>query len=156
MNQWVIQFTKAKATEEVSTIGSFTIIYKKKQVEVLVKKIQPIDICIPGSFPYHSTKVVLWRYDTTTYMGGKAIQFSKAEIMNIAGTWGMTWSSRVFSPKYTQKEVSSPTVPPPKEKFVSTTPTQQNGASTSSIFIPATIIMSTVLPVANETTSKSA
>lgn len=39
MNQWVIQFNKAKDVEEVSTIKLFTIIYIKKQVEVPVKKI---------------------------------------------------------------------------------------------------------------------
>lgn len=73
INQGVIQFIKAKVSKEVSTIEPFTIIYRKKQVEVPIKKIQPINICVPGPFPYQSTKAVPWRYDTTDYAGGKVI-----------------------------------------------------------------------------------
>lgn len=48
MSQGVIQFTKSKVSEEVSTIEPITIVYKRKRIEELVKKLlQPIIICIP-------------------------------------------------------------------------------------------------------------
>lgn len=90
MNQGVIQFIKSKIIEEISIIDPTTIIYIKKQIEVPMKKVQPINIFIPGSFPYQSTKVIPWRYDTTAYVGGKSMQFSEAEIVNIDRTMGMT------------------------------------------------------------------
>lgn len=70
MNQGMIQFTKSKIGEEVFAVEPITIIYRKKQIKVPVQKIQPINIYVPGPFPYKSTKFVPWTYDTTTYVGG--------------------------------------------------------------------------------------
>lgn len=86
MNQGVIQLTNSKIVEEVFVIEPISLIYRKKKIEVPVKKIKPINICVHEPFPYQSTKVVPWRYNTTPYVGGKSIQFSKAEIVNIVGT----------------------------------------------------------------------
>lgn len=102
-------------------IEPITIIYRKKKIEVPVKNIQTINICIHGSFPYQSTKVVPWRYDTIAYVGVKSIQFSEAGIVNIARTGGMTRSGCVFYPKFTPR-ITSLTIITPKEKIVSITP----------------------------------
>lgn len=121
MNQGVIQFTKSKIIEEVSIIEPITIIYRKKQIEVPMNKIQPINIFIPGPFPYRSIKVMPWRYDTTAYVGCKSIQFFEAKIVNIAGTRGMTRSGHVFAPNFSQK-ILSPTFITLKDKIMPTNP----------------------------------
>lgn len=72
----MIQFTKAEINEEVSTIEPITIIYKRQQKPTPMNKLrQHLNICVPGPFPFQSIKVVPWRYETTAYVGGKAIQF---------------------------------------------------------------------------------
>lgn len=100
----------------------------KKKVEAPPKRIQPIHLSVPTLFPYQNTKAVPWNYETTTYVGGKEICIPDTEIVNIAGTGGMTRSGRVFAPKYTHRLSQTPTVIPPKEKFIPT-PTPQAGAT---------------------------
>lgn len=55
-------------------------------------------------------------------MVGKEIQFFDMEIVNVAGTGGMTRSGRVFAPKYTPKVIQAlvvvPTPPPQAEASV--------------------------------------
>lgn len=46
-------------------------------------------------------------------IGRKETKFSDAEVLNIAGTGGMTCSGRVFAPKYTPKVIPAPVVVPP-------------------------------------------
>lgn len=116
MSQGVIHFSKEKVSEEISTIEPITIVYRKKQIEVPMKKsLQPISICVPRLFPFQSTKVMPWRYDTNAYMRGRSIQFSKSEIVNIVGTGGMIQSGCVFTSKFTPKSVS-PIVNLPQRK----------------------------------------
>lgn len=141
-NQWVIQFTKSKIVEEVSVIEPITTIYRKKQIKVPVKKIQPINICFSGPFSYQSNKVVPLRYDSTAYIGGKSIQFSKAQIVNIARIGGMTRSGRVFDPKFTPK-IASPIITTHKEEIMSTNPSPQK--ETSSLILSTSIHVTTVV-----------
>ncbi|XP_050920203.1 uncharacterized protein LOC127137822 [Lathyrus oleraceus] len=99
MDQGLIQFSKSQAAKEVAVIEPITIVYKKKKVEVPPKRIQPIHFRVPTLFPYQNAKAVPWNYETTTYLGGKEIRIPDTEIVNIAGTGGMTRSGRVFDPK---------------------------------------------------------
>lgn len=140
MNQGSVQFFISRVEEEVFVIETIMIIYRKKSTESLSRQVQPINICVVGPFPYQNVKVVPWRYDTTTYVGGNKIQFYDVEIVNIVGTGGMTCNGHVFSPKYTPKVSSSLAVVPSKEKFVSTPPSRE-GASVSTTLV-VTIIPS--------------
>lgn len=81
-----MQFSKSKSVKEVFVIKPITIIYRKKKIEAPARKIRPVNIYVTGLFPYQNANVMPWRYDTTAYVGGKEIQFSDAEIVNIAGT----------------------------------------------------------------------
>ncbi|XP_050919291.1 uncharacterized protein LOC127136815 [Lathyrus oleraceus] len=118
MDQGLTQFSRSKAVEEVAVIEPITIVYRKKKVEALPKRIQPIHFRVPSLFPYQNTKAVPWNYETTTYLGGKEIRIPDTEIVNIAGAGGMTRSGRVFAPKYTPRVSPAPTVIPPKEKVI--------------------------------------
>ncbi|XP_050889235.1 uncharacterized protein LOC127094446 [Lathyrus oleraceus] len=117
MDQGVLQFYRNKAMGEVLVIKPIEIIYRKKQVEASIKKVQPIVFHVPSPFPYQNSKVVLWRYNETILVGGKEVQVPSEEIINISGPTGMTHSGRVFVPKY------APTVVP------TTVPFPQAGAS---------------------------
>ncbi|XP_050875207.1 uncharacterized protein LOC127078828 [Lathyrus oleraceus] len=64
----------------------------KKKVEAPPKRTQPIHFRVPTLFPYQDTKAVPWNYETTMYLGGKEICIPDTEIVNIAGTGGMTRS----------------------------------------------------------------
>ncbi|XP_050877412.1 uncharacterized protein LOC127081173 [Lathyrus oleraceus] len=86
MNQGVLSFARARVMEEVSVIDPIEIVYYKKKIEAPTKKIQPINIRVPALFPYQHSKAVPWKYDVTISVGGKEIQFSEAEIVNIADT----------------------------------------------------------------------
>ncbi|XP_050877108.1 uncharacterized protein LOC127080861 [Lathyrus oleraceus] len=110
MDQGLIQFSKSKAAKEVVVIEPIMIVYRKKK----------------------NTKAVPWNYETTTYLGGKEIHIPDKEIVNIAGTGGMTRSGLDFAPKYTPRVSPAPTVILPKEKVIPT-PTPQAGA-----IVPAT------------------
>ncbi|XP_050889569.1 uncharacterized protein LOC127094840 [Lathyrus oleraceus] len=63
-------------------------------------------------------EAVPWNYETTTYLGGNEIRIPDTEIVNIAGTGGMTRSGHVFASKYTPRVSPAPTVIPPKEKVI--------------------------------------
>ncbi|XP_050895136.1 uncharacterized protein LOC127101729 [Lathyrus oleraceus] len=94
MDQGLIQFSKAQAAEEVAVIEPITIVYRKKKVEAPPKRIQPIHFHVPTPFPYQNTKAMPWNYETTAYMGGEEIRIPDTEIVNIAGSGGMTRSGR--------------------------------------------------------------
>lgn len=116
MNQGVIQFARARAVEEVYVIEIIKIMYYKKKIKVLMKKIQPINIRVPTPFPYQDSKEVPWKYDATIYVGGKGIQFSDAKIVNIVGTCAMTHNGRMFAPTCTPKVIQAAVVvPTPQE-----------------------------------------
>lgn len=73
INQALLQFSRSKAVEEIAVIEYITVVYRRKKVEPLPEKIQPIHIRVPSLFPYQNTKVVPWKYEMTTYIGGKEI-----------------------------------------------------------------------------------
>lgn len=58
MNQCVLQFSRARAMEEVSVIEPIEIVYRKNKIEAPMKKIQPINIRVPAQFPYQYSKAV--------------------------------------------------------------------------------------------------
>lgn len=97
INYGVLQFMRARAVREVSVIEPIEIVYRKTKIKAPMNKIQPINIRVPAPFPYQDSKAVPWKYDATISIGGKEIQFSDTEIINIAGTYGMTRSGRVFA-----------------------------------------------------------
>lgn len=132
--------------EEIFVIESITIIYRKKKIEAPPVRIQPIHICVPGPFPYQSTKAVPWRYDTTTYIGGKEIQFSYVEIDNIARTGGMTHSGHVFAMKYTLMVSPSPAVIPLKEKVLPISPPQAGASASTTLVVTTVPAMKKVIP----------
>lgn len=138
MNLGMVQFSKSRVVEEISFIEPITIVYRKKKVETPPKRIQPIHICVSGPLPFQDTKAVPWRYDTTTYVGGREIQFSEVEIVNIDGMGGMTHIGRVFAPKYTPRVSASPTIFPYKEKVIPVPPPHTWGS------IPATQVVTTI------------
>lgn len=150
MNQGLVQFSRSRVVEDIVVIKPITIVYRKNKIEAPHKRIQPIHIHVPGPFPYQDTKAVPWRYEMTAYVGGKEIQFPGVEIVKITGMGGMTRSGRVFAQKYTSMVSPSPTNFPRKEK-VFPTPPLQAGA-----FIPATLIMTTVLAVTKVIPDKNA
>lgn len=80
-------------------IEPITIVYRKKKVESLPKRIHPIQFHVPNSFLYQNAKEVPGNYETTTYVGEKEIRIPDTKIVNMIGTEGMTCSGRVFAPK---------------------------------------------------------
>lgn len=146
MNQGVSQFARARVVEDVYVIKPIEIVYRKKKIEGPMKKIQPINICVLSPYPYQDSKAMPWKYDATTSVGGKVIQFSNAEIVNIAGTYGMTRSGHVFSSKYTPKVIPAPMVVP--------TPHPQTGASIVVLNVPIEISKGTSSSTTEASTSK--
>lgn len=61
MNQGVLQFSRNRAMREVSVIESIKIVYRKKQEEASIKKVQPIVFHVPSHFPDQNSKVVPWK-----------------------------------------------------------------------------------------------
>lgn len=58
MNQGLIQFSRAKAVEEIVVIEPITIVYRKKKVEAHPKRFQSIHMCVRSLFLYQNTKEV--------------------------------------------------------------------------------------------------
>lgn len=119
MNQGVLQFSRDRTLGEIPVIDPIEIVYRKKQVEALMKKVQPIVFRVPSPFPYQNSKVVPWKYNAIMLVGGEEVQVPSAEIVNISSPSGMTRSGHVFAPKYTPKVVPE-TVP--TSSCVPTTP----------------------------------
>lgn len=113
-----------------------------------MKKIKPIKICIPSPFPYQDSKSLLWKYHATIFVGGKEIQFSDAEIVNIAGISGMTRNNHVFALKYNPKVIQTPVVVP--------TPPPRLGASVVVPTIPVKTPSSFLLKGTSSSTSEAA
>lgn len=129
MDQGVLQFSRDRTLGEISVIRPIEIVYRKKQIEAPIKKVQPTAFHVPSPFPYQNSKVVPWKYNAAVSVSGEEIHFSNAEIVNISGPWRMTLNGCVFSLKYTPKFVpTSVTIPPPPS---------QEGVSIS---VPATLL----------------
>lgn len=93
--------------------------YKSNNAKSPVNRIDHMVICVSSHFPFTSTKVVPWIYNTTTYLGNKPLVITDPEITNIVGTRGMTCSGRVFTLEGFQKKRVETPVDPYKEKEVS-------------------------------------
>lgn len=59
MSQCILQFARARVVEEVSVIEPIQFMSQNKKIKAPMKKIQPINICIPAPFPYQDYKAVL-------------------------------------------------------------------------------------------------
>lgn len=73
MDQGILQFSRDKVLEEVSVIEPIEIVYRKKQVEVPIKKVQPIVLHVPSPFPYQNSKDLPWRYNAIVSVGGEEV-----------------------------------------------------------------------------------
>ncbi|KAI5421486.1 hypothetical protein KIW84_045063 [Lathyrus oleraceus] len=128
MDQWVIQFTKAKIDEDVAMIvpvfdqerlpRPFVVRYLRNVDLEPVKKIMPMVIYFPTPFSFDSTKVVPWNYEPVVYVGNKPVILKEPYVTNIAGASGVTRSGRVFAPEVIPSKESAPIVEPTKGKEV--------------------------------------
>ena len=88
----------------------------------LASAAEPMVIYPPIQIPYESTKAVPWNYAPAVQVGGKPIVLKEPDVVNIAGTSGMTRSGRIFSPEVLQNKVVEKTSVPPIVKNTSVTP----------------------------------
>lgn len=98
MNQGLVQISHVKNDESIPTPEPLEIPYTLKEAQV-----SPLVICVPTPFPFESTKVVPWNYNTTTYVGNKPMVL-ESDVTSIAGVRGMTRSGRVFAPEQPQEK----------------------------------------------------
>ncbi|PNX79654.1 coatomer subunit zeta-3, partial [Trifolium pratense] len=117
MNQGLVQIGYAKKESTVlmleqheheKCLKPIEIIYRK--LEVPVEKPESLVVHVPSPFPFKSTKVVPWNYDTSAYIQGKPMTIPDPVVINIDGLGRMTRSGRVFAPEQPQKsiEITSP------------------------------------------------
>lgn len=78
IDQGILHISKDKIVGEVSVIKPIENVYRKKQVEASIKKVQPITFHVASPFPYQNSKVVPWKYNATILVGGKEVQVPSA------------------------------------------------------------------------------
>ncbi|CAK8535369.1 unnamed protein product [Lathyrus sativus] len=99
INQGMVQISRTKNEESISTLEPLEIPYLKQDAQE-----SPLVICFPTPFPFDSTKAVPWNYGATGYVGDNPLVLEH-NVTNIAGIGGVTRSGRVFAPEQTQRKV---------------------------------------------------
>ncbi|MCI45992.1 RNA-directed DNA polymerase (Reverse transcriptase), partial [Trifolium medium] len=100
--------------EHEKGVRPIEIIYRN--LEIPVKKKEPLVVQVPSPFPFKSTNAVPWNYDTTTYVQGKPVTIPDPVVININGLGRITRSGRVFTPEQLHKSIE--VASPPKDKNV--------------------------------------
>ncbi|XP_050908104.1 uncharacterized protein LOC127121698 [Lathyrus oleraceus] len=114
MNKGVLQISSVTKNEDVLVIEPcfnlpepVEILYYSGGVVLANSHSSPVEICMPMSFPYESTKVVPWKYEITVVdkvVEGSAdvevIEAVSEDVTNIAGMSRMTRSGRIYTPEF--------------------------------------------------------
>ena len=109
MNQGIFLIDHPSTTKDVSIleipcdeVPPLKIPYSLSQLTLSINPIVPMVITVPTLFPYNDTKEVPWVYDSSVYIHGPKIQEEPMKsndlIINIARTYGVTRSGRIFAP----------------------------------------------------------
>ncbi|XP_050883704.1 uncharacterized protein LOC127086918 [Lathyrus oleraceus] len=114
MDKGVLQISSVTKDEDVLVIElcfnlpePVEIPYYSGGVVPTISQPSPVEICMPTPFPYESTKVVPWKYETTIV--DKVVEAStnvevtevvNEDVTNIAGMSKMTRSGRIYTPEF--------------------------------------------------------
>ncbi|GAU28982.1 hypothetical protein TSUD_391830 [Trifolium subterraneum] len=98
--------------------GPFEIPYQRVEVQIPVKKVDPMVFHVPAPFSFKSTKEVPWNYLPIVSIGGEPIANVEPVVDNIARIGGMTRSGRIFTSDQPSKSAANAPVEPLKRKAV--------------------------------------
>jgi hypothetical protein len=123
MDQGLVQIGYSKGVADVAVLESqgltpIEIPYQNKEVQIPVKRVDPMVFHVPTPFPFESTKKVPCNYLPIVSVGGKPITNIEPAIVNIVGLGGITRSGRIFFSDQTSKSTAGLAVEPVKGKSI--------------------------------------
>ncbi|GAU44257.1 hypothetical protein TSUD_400030, partial [Trifolium subterraneum] len=123
MDQGFVLIGYSRKDADIAVVESqepapFEIPYQRVEVQIHVKKADPMVFHVPAPFSFKSTKEVPWNYLPSVSVGGEPITNVEPVIDNIAGIGGMTRSGRIFTSDQPSKSAANAPVEPLKRKAV--------------------------------------